>query len=96
LLMDPSVTDPRQHKEACKWCWKTSHNTTECSMIHKCLLCQSWEHLERDCKIPHRLCWGNTTCQVPKDHWLYCNQSCPGLAYETWVYNALPTTSVID
>jgi hypothetical protein len=20
LLMDPSVTDPRQHKEACKWC----------------------------------------------------------------------------
>jgi hypothetical protein len=95
-LMDRTVTNPRWHDKACKWCQKPSYDTVNCSMIHWCLLCQSWGHLKENCKIPHKLCQGDNPCQVPKDHRLYRSCFCLGLAYKTRVYNALPAISIMD
>jgi hypothetical protein len=59
---------PHHQTTHCTWCYKDSHNTTECSMLRQCLLCKVWGHLEYDCNRPHCHCVEGEMCKVPDDH----------------------------
>ena len=70
---EPDRLQPRRQVTECTWCHKDTHDITQCSMIRQCLLCESWGHLEHDCKRPHRHCLTGEMCRVPVDHPRYYN-----------------------
>jgi hypothetical protein len=68
LINDSDAREPRQRASVCEWCVKTTHDSTMCSMLRQCMLCQGWGHLEDACHAPHRLCQCEEMCRVSRDH----------------------------
>jgi hypothetical protein len=63
-------------KDCCQWCENKGHDTWECRYLTKCVFCNTYGHLDAQCRHPHDKCTEKEVCTITCDH-LHWSSYCP-------------------